>query len=360
MKEEDDLKAHLDALYNTENKLFHELAGLAGLDPKRDFRKRDLRGLRFDGADIRGFNFSESDLRGTRIREAAAMDGTTVLADANMDEDDIVAISSPNRSLIRRKIRYFAILFSNKIDEFDIISKISSAEYLSVSGIMTIRLKYLGVPVVCIPLPNDSKTLLLNQPLLSLIDEADFTLYVGGGYSLKPALPNANVGDIIFPTKIVKNVKSDYADVMFPAVTNNQKIVDFAIESIFSSTVSGKSSDAFSDIRIHFGNVAISDGMLNANTVATLLRRFRSLVGIVGDYSVLSDRESRFPNISCSIIIIEDVFSPNIWSGSRRVRKKKMDKTKYDSSSVAAIISSLLEGFIRFDRIKEMEDEYGE
>ena len=71
-------KRHLDhdltALYTERSGLFHQLVAAAGLDPKTDFHRRDLRVMSFIGADLRGFNFSQSDLRGTLLRSAVYLD----------------------------------------------------------------------------------------------------------------------------------------------------------------------------------------------------------------------------------------------------------------------------------------------
>lgn len=61
----------LSALYIERSGLFHVLVAAAGLDPKTDFCRRDLRAMRFVNADLRGFDFSQSDLRGTVLRAAA-------------------------------------------------------------------------------------------------------------------------------------------------------------------------------------------------------------------------------------------------------------------------------------------------
>lgn len=78
----------LSALYAEESELFQNLAVAAGLDPRTDFRHRDLRALRFAGADLRGFDFSGSDLRGTGLRLADRIDIRTKFSDALIDPED--------------------------------------------------------------------------------------------------------------------------------------------------------------------------------------------------------------------------------------------------------------------------------
>lgn len=57
------------------------------LDPKNDFRSRDLRGWPLRGEDVRGIDFSYSDLRGTGVRYAVS-DSTTLFNRAMVDDDD--------------------------------------------------------------------------------------------------------------------------------------------------------------------------------------------------------------------------------------------------------------------------------
>lgn len=78
----------LGALYSEESGLFHKLVEAVGLDPKIDFRRRDLRGVQFVGADLRGFDLSGSDLRGTFLRFAKLLDRTTGLTGAVLDPED--------------------------------------------------------------------------------------------------------------------------------------------------------------------------------------------------------------------------------------------------------------------------------
>lgn len=54
------------------------------LDPRTDFRHRDLRGWPLGGQDVCGFDFTGSDLRSTGF-ETAVTDATTVLVDATLD-----------------------------------------------------------------------------------------------------------------------------------------------------------------------------------------------------------------------------------------------------------------------------------
>ena len=53
----------LVAIYEEPTGLFHNLVAAAGLDPKSDFKNRDLRVLSFVDAHVDGFDFSGSDLR---------------------------------------------------------------------------------------------------------------------------------------------------------------------------------------------------------------------------------------------------------------------------------------------------------
>jgi EAL domain-containing protein (putative c-di-GMP-specific phosphodiesterase class I) len=83
-----DLSALLSTLYGESDERFEVLAQAAGLDPKRDFRSRDLRALYFAAADLAGFDFTDSDLRGTALRLAARIDDKTIIAGALLDRTD--------------------------------------------------------------------------------------------------------------------------------------------------------------------------------------------------------------------------------------------------------------------------------
>ena len=93
-------KLHHDllALYSEESGLFHRLVAAGGLDPKLDFRYRDLRDLHFENADLRGFNFTGSDLRGTGVRFSRKLDNSTLLYGTTLDTLDqnwVATISHP-------------------------------------------------------------------------------------------------------------------------------------------------------------------------------------------------------------------------------------------------------------------------
>ena len=49
---------------------FEELTKMAGLDPAKDFRGADLRGVDFGKADLTGYDFSGADLRGANFSDA--------------------------------------------------------------------------------------------------------------------------------------------------------------------------------------------------------------------------------------------------------------------------------------------------
>src|ERR1700679_4183749 len=87
-KDDRTLLRDIGELYRETTGLFHNLAAVAGLDPKFDFRERDLTDFQFAGADLRGFDFTRSDLRGTAVRRAANLDSTTILSGAKIDDQD--------------------------------------------------------------------------------------------------------------------------------------------------------------------------------------------------------------------------------------------------------------------------------
>ena len=79
---------NLVAVFEETTGLFHNLVSAAGLDPKSDFRNRDLRGMCFTDAELDGFDFSGSDLRGTNLKGAKRVARTTAFARARLDDDD--------------------------------------------------------------------------------------------------------------------------------------------------------------------------------------------------------------------------------------------------------------------------------
>lgn len=88
----------LEALYTQDDGRFHALAKAAGLDPKTDFRHRDLRALRLDDAELSGFDFTGSDLRGARLRFART-DPTTQLLEAKLDGEDAAWLQNRQRKV---------------------------------------------------------------------------------------------------------------------------------------------------------------------------------------------------------------------------------------------------------------------
>src|SRR4051794_10244724 len=56
---------------------FVSLAKLAGLDPARDFRGADLRGVDFGTDDLTGLDFSGADLTGANLTRASGVDRIT-------------------------------------------------------------------------------------------------------------------------------------------------------------------------------------------------------------------------------------------------------------------------------------------
>ncbi|MBL6426702.1 MAG: pentapeptide repeat-containing protein [Maritimibacter sp.] len=57
---------------------------MSGLDPAKDFRHTNLRGLNFCGADLRGYDFTGADLRDTAVSLSTLIDETTILQDADI------------------------------------------------------------------------------------------------------------------------------------------------------------------------------------------------------------------------------------------------------------------------------------
>ena len=63
-------QAALEALFSTPGCDFVTLARAAGLDPARDFRGADLRGMDFGASDLRGLDLSGADLEGCDFSRA--------------------------------------------------------------------------------------------------------------------------------------------------------------------------------------------------------------------------------------------------------------------------------------------------
>ncbi|MCC5993972.1 MAG: pentapeptide repeat-containing protein [Rhodobacteraceae bacterium] len=68
-------KTALARMFSTHGCDFAALARAAGLDPARDFRGADLRGVDFGTSDLGGFDFSGADLSGCNLSQAK-LDGT--------------------------------------------------------------------------------------------------------------------------------------------------------------------------------------------------------------------------------------------------------------------------------------------
>lgn len=93
MSESDNLERKLSDLYSEIDDRFHVLVDAARLDPRCDFKNRDLRGVIFDNADLTRFDFANSDLRGTRLRYAYALPMFR-LENVLVDEEDATWITT--------------------------------------------------------------------------------------------------------------------------------------------------------------------------------------------------------------------------------------------------------------------------
>lgn len=79
-----DDKALMKALMDAETENFVELGALVGLDPAKDYRFADLRGVDFSDCDLRGFDFTGADLTNSTGTETT-WDETTILTDADIE-----------------------------------------------------------------------------------------------------------------------------------------------------------------------------------------------------------------------------------------------------------------------------------
>ncbi|MEH0198446.1 DEAD/DEAH box helicase family protein [Caulobacter sp. CCNWLY153] len=81
----DEQKGVVRALREASASDFATLVALAGLDPSRDFRHANLRGVDFGAADLAGFDFTGADLTGADMSRASK--AGAVFGDAPVDED---------------------------------------------------------------------------------------------------------------------------------------------------------------------------------------------------------------------------------------------------------------------------------
>lgn len=78
-------KSRIVDVLNTNDWSFSNLALLANLDPKKDFRFSDFANLDLRGQDLRGFDFTGSDLRGCLIDDSTIIDETTIFFECDLD-----------------------------------------------------------------------------------------------------------------------------------------------------------------------------------------------------------------------------------------------------------------------------------
>jgi len=79
-----DDKALMKALMDAETDNFVELGAMVGLDPSKDYRFSDLRGVDFSNCDLRDFDFTGADLTNS-TGTATIWDETTILKDADIE-----------------------------------------------------------------------------------------------------------------------------------------------------------------------------------------------------------------------------------------------------------------------------------
>jgi len=89
-------RAVMQHILETPDNDFAGLVKASGLDPARDFRGADLRGIDFRGADLRGFDFSGADLRGAGLR-GAMIEGAT-FTEANIDDANRADVAAGPKS----------------------------------------------------------------------------------------------------------------------------------------------------------------------------------------------------------------------------------------------------------------------
>ena len=78
----------LAAIFEEPTGRFDLIVAAAGLNPARDFRNRDLRGIDFSRSILSGFDFTNSNLRGTNLRAANEIDSTVIFDGCELDEVD--------------------------------------------------------------------------------------------------------------------------------------------------------------------------------------------------------------------------------------------------------------------------------
>lgn len=108
---------------------FVELAKVAGLDPKNDFRFADLQGVNFTNCSLVGFDFTGADLRNT-FGENVRWDETTILADAQLDGSPFKYprhLESEYRSNPENEKEFRRIANADSLDQAAWIQNVSSS-----------------------------------------------------------------------------------------------------------------------------------------------------------------------------------------------------------------------------------------
>jgi hypothetical protein len=97
----------IDRILDAEDDDFEDLVRRAGLDPARDFRGADLRGVDLGNADLRGYDFSGADLRGVNFGKAkiesavvrnSLLSDKTALPPANYSYGPFFRLESPTQT----------------------------------------------------------------------------------------------------------------------------------------------------------------------------------------------------------------------------------------------------------------------
>ncbi|MEM1159371.1 MAG: pentapeptide repeat-containing protein [Pseudomonadota bacterium] len=124
------LAATIKKIEEAETDRFVDLVKIAGLDPKKDFRNRNLRNVDFSNSDLAGFDLRGSDLRGANF-EGATISGAVF-------DDGQLALEK-----ISGAIDYAAVMGSRLAQEM----RISSLRSHEVSDLMLYHLRDLDAAV---------------------------------------------------------------------------------------------------------------------------------------------------------------------------------------------------------------------
>jgi tetratricopeptide (TPR) repeat protein len=130
----------LAAIFDEPTGRFDLIVAAAGLNPARDFRNRDLRGIDFSWSILSGFDFTNSNLRGTNLRAATEIDSTVIFDGCELDEVDRSWLIGQHVTPVIEEEKARLQAFRQKADDIDKVRhSIQWAEKQHALGVMLRR-----------------------------------------------------------------------------------------------------------------------------------------------------------------------------------------------------------------------------